>query len=186
MEQGRTSYNEEARAVGQPNIWAVGAKGGLYTGLILIIFSKIQFLFEISGDNLASSIFNVISFVIGIALTHKAFRDQGNGYMSYSQGLGLGTIVGLVSGTMNALFLVVYISLVDDTMISSQLAKARIEFENQGLTDAQVDQAMYYSEMMVSPPALFFLAVIGSIFYAFLLSLLISAFTKNTDPELEF
>ena len=170
----------------QAGVWPVGAKGGLYTGLILVIFSLLSYLFEMSRDSLAGSIFTIISFCIGIYLTHQAFKDQGNGFMSYGQGLGLGAVVGMVSGFLNAIFIVIYVSFIDNTIISQQMDQVRIGLENKGLSDAEIDQGMYFAEMMASPIVLFFSVIIGSILYAFVIALIISAFTKKTDPDFEY
>lgn len=170
----------------QAGVWPVGAKGGLYTGLILVIFSLVSFFLEVSRDSLGGTIFTVISYCIGIYLTHKAFKAQGNGFMSYGQGLGLGTVVGMVSGFLNAIFVVIYLSFIDSNVISRQMDQMRIQLENKGLSDAEIDQGMYFAEMMASPIVLFFSVIVGSIFYAFIIALIISAITKKTDPDLEY
>lgn len=170
----------------QPSIWSVGLKGGLYTGLVLVIFTLISYVLSLNTDPWFTNLYQLFSFVIGIYLTHKAFKEQGNGYMGYGQGLGLGTIVGLISSLFTAIFAIIYVNLIDDTIITSQLDDLRYQFEEQGMSDAQIDQAMSMTEMMMGPVGMFFSIVFMSVLYAFILSLIVSAFTKRTDPTVEY
>lgn len=186
MEPTTTNTSYETTPQTQPGIWAVGAKGGLYTGLVLIIFALIGFLTGLQSNTAYTYIYPFLSFIIGIYLTHKAFKDQGDGYMSYGQGLGLGTVLGLVSGLLSGIFSVVYLTIIDDSLIKSQLDQARFQLEEQGMSDAEVDQFMSYSEMVASPLGIFLMSILSYIIYAFIISLIVSAFTKNTDPTLEY
>lgn len=170
----------------QPSLWSVGVKGGLYTGLVLIIFTLISYVAGLNTDPWFGNLFQLFSFVIGIYLTHKAFKEQGDGFMSYGQGLGLGAIVGLISSVLTAIFAIIYVNLIDDTIISSQLDEMRFQFEEQGLSDEQIDQAISMTEMMMGPIGMFFSIVFMSVLYAFILSLIVSAFTKRTDPTVEY
>ena len=170
----------------QPNIWAVGAKGGLYTGLVLILISLVIFLAGWYGEGAGSTISSVISYIIGIYLTHKAFKDQGNGYMSYAQGLGLGAIVGGVSAVLSAAFNVIYLTFIDPTFMQTQMETARIQLEERGMSDTEIDQAMQMSEMFMSPVAMFLMGIVGGVIMGFVVALIVSAFTKNTDPTAEY
>jgi hypothetical protein len=54
------------------------------------------------------------------------------------------------------------------------------------MSDQQIDQAMSYSEMFTSPIGIFLMTIVAYIFYGFIISLIVSAFTKNTDPTVEY
>lgn len=170
----------------QPNVWAIGAKGGLYTGLVLILISLIVFLAGWYGNKYGSTISSVISYIIGIFLTHKAFKDQGNGYLTYAQGLGLGTILGGVSGILSSAFMVIYLTVIDPALMQTQMETARIQLEEDGMSDAQIDQALEISEMFMSPVSMFLMGIVGGIIFGFIVALIVSIFTKNTDPTVEY
>ena len=184
METTTTSYETTPQI--QPSVWAVGTKGGIYTGLVLIIISLIIFIGGWFGDSIAGNISSFISYVVGIYLTHKAFKEQGNGYMTYGQGLGLGSIVGLVAGALNAAFSAIYLTFIDDTLLQNQLEQGRIQLEERGMSDSEIEQALEMSEMFMSPVALFFFGLLGGLFFGFIVALIVSAFTKNTDPTIEY
>ena len=184
MESTPSSYQEQSRF--QPNIWAVGTKGGIYTGLVLIAFTLLSFLAGWYGSSSANTVFSVISYLVGIYFTHKAFKDHGDGYMTYVQGLGLGSVLSLVSGILNSAFSIVYLIFFDNTFISRQMEQTRIQLEERGMSDAEIEQALEFAEFFTSPMALFFMAVLSSLFFGFIWSLIISAFTKETDPRVEY
>lgn len=172
----------------QPSVWSIGAKGGLYTGLVLIILGLIVNILELQSlrEGWGSFLYSTISLGIGIFLTHKAYKEQGNGLMSYGQGLGIGTVLGIVAGVLSAIFSVVYLTYIDPELMDSIMDMQRIKMEEQGMSDAEIDQAMDMASNFQSPGMLFLFATLGTIFYAFLVSLIVSIFTKRNDPAMEY
>lgn len=184
METTTSSYQTTPQT--QPSVWSVGVKGGIYTGLIFIIYTLLTYITEWEGLQTANTLFTLISLGIGIWLTHKAFKDQGNGFMSYSQGLGLGTVLGLIAGLLNGLVAVLYLTFIDSSFMERQMDKVIIQFEEQGMTDAQIEQSMQFMEYTMNPIAIFFMSIIFTAIFAFLVSLVVAAFTKNNDPSTEY
>ena len=60
-----------------------------------------------------------------------------------------------------------------------------MDMEERGMSDAQIEQAMQMTEAFTSPAALTIIGVIVSVIFGFILSLIVTAFTKNSNPELE-
>ncbi|EMR04575.1 DUF4199 domain-containing protein [Cesiribacter andamanensis] len=167
----------------EPTVWNKGIKGGVITGIIMIVYSLLVYITESEALQSASFLFSLIGLIIGIVLTHKAFRSENGGFMSYSQGLGLGSVLGIVSGVLSGVFAFIYLTFVDNEYMARQMDVARMRLEDQGMSDAQIEQAMGFTDMLSSPGTLFMLSIISSLFMAFILSLIISAFTKNNHPE---
>jgi hypothetical protein len=59
------------------------------------------------------------------------------------------------------------------------------QFEEQGMDDAQIDQAMSMSETFMTPEVMFQIALVATVFFGFIISLVVSAITKNADPSLD-
>jgi heme A synthase len=166
-----------------PTVWNKGVKGGVITGIIMIVYSLLMYITEAKALQSASFLFSLIALIIGIYLTHKAFKDENAGFMTYSQGLGLGSALGIVSGVLGGIFTFIYLSFVDTGYMARQMDVARIQLEERGHSDAQIDQAMSVTEMLSSPGILIVISILGSLFMAFILSLIVSAFTKHNHPE---
>ena len=58
-----------------------------------------------------------------------------------------------------------------------------MEMENQGMSDAEIEQAMSFAEVFMSPMGMMIMGLIMGVFFAFLASLIVSIFTKNSAPE---
>ncbi|MTI21229.1 DUF4199 domain-containing protein, partial [Fulvivirga sp. RKSG066] len=57
--------------------------------------------------------------------------------------------------------------------------------QESGMSDDQIDQAMSMTETFTSPELMAVFGILGGLFFGFIISLIISAFTKNSNPELE-
>jgi hypothetical protein len=159
----------------------VGFKYGIITGAILIIFSIILFLLAESRNAWLSSLSYLI--IIGMIIyAHKNFKQENSGFMSYGQGLGVGTILTLTSGFISSIFNYIYMVFVDDSLLRNSIEEARYQLEEKGMSDAEIDQAVRITESMMPILTIFggtfVMALIG-----FILSLIISAITKNENPE---
>ena len=166
------------------NVWKTGFNSGLVIGLILIIYSLILF---IAGYNIYQS-FGWVSYLIligGIVWAHRKFKDEGDGYMSYGEGLGLGAIASGVAGAFNGIFIFLYTSFVDPEFFANMMEEIRIQFEDQGFSEEQIDQMMNMTETVQSPAFQLFGTLFGYLFLGFIFSLIIAAITKKKNPAEE-
>jgi uncharacterized membrane protein len=173
-----TEINEK-----QTSVLSASINAGLITGLALIAF---YIVLQLSGliFNQALSYVNWVILIGGIVLAHNKFKQGNQDYMTYSQGLGIGTLTSLISGTLSAAFSVAYITFIDPTFITTMMDKIReqVTTQNQEMTSEQVEMAMSMSSFMFQPSILLVMGVIGSAFMGFIFALLVSAFTKNAPP----
>jgi hypothetical protein len=164
----------------------IAIKYGIIIGLVFIVYGMIL---EFMGLDLETrQIFDYVSFVfllVAIILAHKAFKEGGDGYMSMGQGLGMGTLISLIGGALSGVFSYIYIKFIDDSMLT-KIKDLQIEkMEEQGLDDAQIEQAMEIAGKFMSAEMIPVWAILGTLFFGFILSLIVSLFTKNANPNLE-
>ncbi|MEY4539029.1 MAG: hypothetical protein RLZZ306_786, partial [Bacteroidota bacterium] len=142
-------------------------KWGVIIGIISILYNTaIMVSGQIGNLTLGYSFYIILA--IGIFMAMNDFKKENQGFVSYSQGLGLGvmktTIVGLISG----FFTFAYLKFIDPS-ITDQLMKKTVEdMEKKGLPDEQIEQAMEYSKMFMSPGAMFMAGLIGIVFIGFI------------------
>ncbi len=168
----------------KPTIFDIAKKYGLILGLISIAYFVILNIAGLVTNQLASYVGYIFSIAI-IFMAHKAYKNEGDGYMTYGQGLGIGTLTALISGIISSIFTFIYIKFIDDSFIEQLLDKMINDMEAKGMSDAEIDQAMGFSSFMMTPIGITIAGIIGAIFIGFIISLIISAFTKNTNPEEE-
>ena len=163
---------------------------GVRFGLIGAVCSIAYFLIlNVAGIDMTSGGWNWLGqgiTVLIVVFAHKYFKDNGDGFMSYGQGVGIAFWIGLVGGIISSIFTYLYIKFVDTSFV--ELAKERqIEtFRQQGMTDQQIDQAMSFSESFMTPEAMFLMMFIGSIILTVIYGVIVSIFTQKKNPEPAF
>jgi len=159
-----------------------GLRYGLIFGVIGIIYFVIL-QFAGLGGNQAAGYVGLIFTIVGLVLAHKAFKDDGDGYMKYGQGMSISFIFLLVSSLLNSAFTYIYLSFVDDSMLQTIKDTAMEEWEAQGMSDAQIAQAEQFSGWFMSVTGITVMGLVGGIVMGLIIALIVTAITKNTPPE---
>lgn len=162
----------------------VGIQYGAIAGVVMIIYGMVLQLTGMAMEQ-ALGYINYIFLAVIIFLGHKKFKESGDGFMTFGQGLGVGFWISLVGGVIGSVFSYIYISFIDSSMLEQIAEKARYDMEERGMSDAEIDQAMSITEKFMTPEMIFVFGILGILFFGFILSLIISAITKKTDPQLE-
>lgn len=103
--------------------------------------------------------------------------------MSYGQGLGIGSLIGLISGVLVSIFTVIYTQFIDTHYMERLKDDMMMRLQEQGLSDDQIDQTLSMMDTFTNPVLGFFTGVFTYVLLSFLFSLIISIFTKKNDPE---
>lgn len=168
-----------------PTVKSVAMKWGLILGLISIAYFLIVTLGNlqaVSGINLIG----LIPSIIIIYLAHKEFKDNGDGYMSYGQGLGLGTLLALISSLISAVFAYVYIKFIDTTYFDTVKDIQIAEMQKNRMSDSEIETAMGFTEGFMNAEVTFIFGIVMGVLAGFIISLIVSAITKNSNPELDY
>lgn len=168
----------------KPTVWQIGSKYGLITGLILTALSLILLITALT-TNTWFSLLQFAVLIAGFVMAHKAFKNEGDGFMTYGEGLGIGTIVAGISGTIASIFSYIYMKFIDTNYMANIWDQQRIAMQEQGMDDEQIDQMMSMGQSFQSPELILLFGIISVIFFGFILALIVSAFTKNAHPEME-
>ncbi len=168
----------------QVTVMQVAVKWGLILGIISIVLFLAIYFGGLLGASWPSWIGAIFSAAI-IFLAHKEFKDLGDGYMSYGKGLGIGTLTSAISGAVSSIFSYVYIKFINTDYTTELLDITRFKLEDEGQGDEQIDMAMEMMEKFMSPEIMFAMGLFMAIFFGFIISLIVSAVTKNNDPSLE-
>ena len=171
-----TNYNK-------PSTAGIALKWGAIAGLLSIVFSTVLFVTGQANNKLVSSL-GLLILIGGIVYAIKEFKSQSGGYISFGEGLGLGSLASAVCGLLSAAYNVFYIKFVDDSSIKMAMQQSRLELEQKGMDDAQIDQAMAMAENLSGPGVLFLFGFFGTLLFGFIFSLIISAIMKNEHKDL--
>lgn len=167
-----------------PSPSSVALRYGLITGFLLIIYSLILYVTGLNENKLVASLGYLI-LIGGIIVAYKHFKRENGGFMSYGQGLGIGTLIGVIVGLLAGVFGYIYTKFIDPTVIQRELDKQIEQMENKGLSEEQIEQAMEMGEMFSGPVAIILMSLLIYALSAFIFSLIIAAIMKNNRPEFE-
>ena len=180
MYENSTNLNQSADA----SVKTVAVRYGIITGIVTVIYSLILYMTELNNNKWLSFISTAI-LIVGIVLAHRYFKSLNSGYMSYGQGLGIGSLLSVIVGVFSGIFMYVYLKFIDSTVIERMQEAQYIEMEKRGMSEEQMEQAIQLSQKMTGPEMMVVWAILGTLFFGFILSLIISAITKHTRPEFE-
>jgi hypothetical protein len=162
---------------------AVGIRYGIIGGLISIVYFLVL---TTAGIDMSQGIGRwagmIITLVI-VFLAHKYFKDNGDGFMSYGQGVGIGFWIGLISAAISSVFTYIYAKFIDPSFITTIREKAIADMEAQGQPQSQIDAAMPWVEKFTSAEMIFFLGLFFGVLITVVVALVISIFTQKPQPE---
>jgi amino acid transporter len=163
---------------------AVALRYGFITGFVTVIYSLILNITE-QNTNTWLGYISFIILIVGIVMAHKHYKSENHGFMTYGQGLGIGSLLSLIVGALSGIFMYIYIKLVDNSFMERMQEQQIVELEKRGMSDEQIEQAIQVSQKMTSPEMMVVWAIVGTLLFGFILSLIISAITKHARPEFE-
>lgn len=165
----------------QPTTARIAVKYGLIAGIASIVFVTVMYVTG-QATNTALSWLSMIIPIVVMYLAMKEFKEENGGFMSYSQGLGIGTMMSAVSGILSAFYSYIYNEFIDTSLRQQIMDKMREGFEEQGMDDAQIDAALEMSSKFSSPGFTFIFGLLGAIIIGFVIALILSAIMKKDKP----
>lgn len=165
----------------QPTTARAALKWGAISGIGSMIFTTIIYVTgQITNPGLAwvGIVIPIIAMVLGM----KEFRSQNGGFMTYGQGLGIGTLLSGIGGFLAGVYNYIYNEFVDSTLRQQILDKTREDLEIRGMDDAQIDAAIEMSAKFSTPGITFALGIFMAILMGFIISLIVSAIMKKDKP----
>ncbi len=158
---------------------------GLYLGIASVVFTLIVSYSGLIGNSVVGILWYVLLAAI-LVLGIKHYKEKENdSFLKYSKGLGLGTLIGLVGGIIHGIFTYVFYAIIDPSVHEQVIALSQEKALEQGATEASLEQAEPFLNIFLSPGMLSVFNIVGTVFMAFIFSLIIAAILKK-DPEPEF
>ena len=162
----------------------VALKYGVLASVVIMIYTTIINLAGLSQNKILSSL-SFVFMIVAIVLAMKNFREKNGGYMSYGEGLGLGTLVSAVMGLLSSAFAMFYMQFIDNTLLTQGMDQVREDMERRGMDDSQIDQAMELSQKVMSPGVVFAIGVFGYVLMGLIISLIVAAIIRREKSVFE-
>ncbi len=166
--------------VKSPTVMSVSLKYGVISAAIGIVLFIVRAI--MSGNpfdrSWAWTLINIAAGIIIIVLAHREFKNLGNGFMSFGEGFKIAFMTTLISFLISGVFTFLYITFIDTELMNNFYLSQREQMETQGMSDSQIDTAIEWTQKLFWP---FFL--IGGVFSAALMGVVIPIFTQKRNPE---
>jgi Protein of unknown function (DUF4199) len=170
---------EENTTEAKPTAISLGIKYGAFMAVTSIAIFMIQILLDINpferGWKGLIGLFVAVAFVV---LAQKEYKDKGDGFMSYGQGLGVAIVTMLVSILISALFTYIYSQFIDTNIMNAVYEQAEEDARGRG-QDPEI--AVEFTKKLFWV----FYLVFG-VFFGVLTGVIVTIFTqrKNAQSEL--
>jgi hypothetical protein len=162
----------------------LGMKWGVILALISFAYFMILNLAGLAQEQTYGYVGYIFTIVIFV-LAHKAYKEEGDGFMSLGEGFKIGAVITIISSIISSILTYVYLKFVDGSMLELIKDKAISDMEDQGMSEEQIDQSLGIMEIFMTAEGILIMGIIMSIIFGSILALVVSAFTKNADPSLE-
>lgn len=162
---------------------AVGIRYGMIFGVISIVYFLIFNFAELdmsAGVGRWGTTF--ISFVI-VFLAHKFYKDNGDGFMTFGEGVGIAFWIGLIASALSSIFMYIYVKFIDDNFITMMREKAISDMQARGQSEEQIETAMKFVNMFTGPEAMLGFGLFFGILTLVIVGLLVAIFTQKARPE---
>jgi len=162
---------------------SVGIRYGLIFGIISIFYFVIFAMADLNMSEGFGRWGTTVIAIVVVFLGHKFYKENGDGFMSYGQGIGIGFWTGLTASVVSSIFTYIYIKFIDDGFITKIREKAIEDMEAQGQSEEQIDMAMKFVEMFTNPEAMLFFGLFIGVLTVVIIALIITIFTQKPKPE---
>lgn len=164
----------------------VALQYGLILGLISILLAVVVYVMGQTYEQpWWQSVLGIGIMIVFVVYGIKAFKSDNGGFLSLGEALKTGLAISLISGIIGILFNLVFMTVIEPDFQANIMEKAQIDMveQNPNMTDEQIEMAMGFTETFTSPLIISAMAIIGSLFIGFIISLIAGLIMKVNKPE---
>jgi len=154
----------------------------LSIGLSVVVYVTDNHLERPWWASLLSFLIMVYVLVAGL----KFFRKNNDNFLSLGESLKVGLAISLIAGIIVAIFNYIFTTLIEPDFVNQMLEVTRENMiaTNPEMTQEQMDMAMGISEKMMQPGIMVAIAIVITLFFGFIISLVSGLIMQRKRPEI--
>lgn len=174
---------EENNIAAKPTVMSVGLKFGLILGVVSILITLVKFMAGANPmeNNWINNVISLALVVLAVVFAHRNFKEGGDGFMSYGQGLGVAMVTVIISTILSGLFMYVYMNFVDISAWDAIWEKAEEDMIAQGQSDEAIEMGLSWGKKLF-----WIIFPLAAAFWGLIIGLIVSIFTQKKSPETAF
>jgi len=165
-------------------------KIALSYGLLLALLSIVLSVFAYVTDNYIDrpwwlSVLSMLVMIAIIVYGLKAFKNENGGFLSIGEAIKVGLAISLISGIIVAIYNYIFVTVIEPEYVTQLLefTEEKMIADNPEMTESQLNMAMDMTEKFMSPMMMTAFAIIGTLFFGFIISLISGLILKQKRPE---
>lgn len=170
----------------QASIKKIALNYGVLLALLSIVLQVISYVLDAHIDrpwwlSVSQMLISVGIVVMGL----KAYRTENSGFLTLGQALKAGVAISLVAGIIAIIFNYIFMNYIDPDFVQKTLefSKEQMIEQNPNMTQEQMDMAMDMSARFMSPLWMSAFALLGTLFFGFIISLIAGLIMKRNPPQ---
>ena len=161
----------------------IALKWGLLGGISTALLGLVLYLLNVERASWLNYV--VFGLLIGVIImgTYE-YRDSVlEGFANFKKLLGIGLLIALVFGIVNALWGVYYMEFLNPTLLNDLMLDTEISMEEQGISDEQIKQTLNVMKTMMKPHFFFVTSLLNMLLVGLFGSSLTSLVMRKEKPE---
>lgn len=159
---------------------------GMLLALLSIVLQVIAYVLDAHIDR--PWWLTVLQLAISIAVIVygiKAYKAANGKFLTLGQALKTGLAISLIAGIIAVIFNYIFMNFIDPDFVQKTLDFSREQMieKNPNMTQEQIDTAMGMSAKFMSPWIMSAFALIATLFFGFIISLVAGLIMKRNPPQ---
>jgi len=170
----------------EASIKKIALNYGVLLALLSIVLQVISFVLDAHIDRPWWLTVLQLGISIGVIfMALKAYKEGSAGYLTLGQALKTGIAVSLIAGIISVIFNYFFVNYIDPDFIQKAMdfSQEQMLEQNPNMSQDQIDMAMNMSAKFMTPLVMAAFALIGSLFFGFIISLVMGLIMKKNPPQ---
>lgn len=158
---------------------------GAVLGLITILLSVIVYVMDLTYEQpWWQGALGFVAMIACILLGIKTFKKDNSGFLSLGEALKVGLAISLIAAILGVIFNLIFMTVIEPDFIPNMLAATEENMleQNPNMTQEQIDMGMNITETMMSPAIISAMAIVMTLFFGFIISLITGLVMKVNRP----
>lgn len=158
---------------------------GAVLGLFTVLLSVIVYVMDLTYEQpWWQGALGFVAMIICILIGIKTFKKDNAGFLSLGEALKVGLAISLIAAIFGVIFNLIFMTVIEPDFIANMLAATEDNMlaQNPNMTQEQIDMGMSITETMMSPTIITAMAIIMTLFFGFIISLITGLVMKVERP----